>query len=147
MSVYMTAARSAPRSEPANSHDFVPNGKPRSARSAAMLARQMRPSSRKRVKAGQRVSMESIALATSAWRESLARSARIQLSRPASRPALCSRGARKRCSAVRPLMPRSMSKIASMRLRVSNAIGEIGVACPPRRSSGALVDTAFRINH
>jgi len=38
MSVNMTAARSPPRSEPAKSHDF-------SARSAALLLRQIRPSS------------------------------------------------------------------------------------------------------
>src|ERR1700734_1668561 len=31
MSVYMTAARSAPRSDPANSHDFLPRAKPRRA--------------------------------------------------------------------------------------------------------------------
>ena len=37
MSVYMRAARSAPRSDPANSHDFLPRAKPRSARSAALL--------------------------------------------------------------------------------------------------------------
>ena len=38
----MKAARSAPRSEPANSHDFRPSANPRSARSAALLLRQMR---------------------------------------------------------------------------------------------------------
>jgi hypothetical protein len=48
-SVYMTAARSAPRSDPANSHDFLPSARPRSARSAALLEKQMRPSSRTRV--------------------------------------------------------------------------------------------------
>jgi hypothetical protein len=55
--VYIAAARSPPRSEPANSHDRRPRAMPRKARSAALLLRQMRPSSRKRVKAGQRVSM------------------------------------------------------------------------------------------
>ena len=57
ISVAMTAARWAPRSEPANSHAFRPRAKPRSARSAVLLLRQTRPSSRKRVKAGQRRSM------------------------------------------------------------------------------------------
>jgi hypothetical protein len=38
-----------------------------------LFDRQMRPSSRKRVKAGQRLSMYSMALATSLSRESLAR--------------------------------------------------------------------------
>ena len=37
MSVYMRAVRSAPRSDPANSHDFLPRASPRSARSAALL--------------------------------------------------------------------------------------------------------------
>src|SRR3981189_3092638 len=41
ISVYITAAHSPPRSEPANSH--------------ALLVRQMRPSSRKRVKASHRL--------------------------------------------------------------------------------------------
>jgi hypothetical protein len=53
----LTAARSPPRSEPANSHDLRPSAMPRSARSAALLVRQMRPSSRKRVKVSQRLSM------------------------------------------------------------------------------------------
>ena len=51
ISVYMTAARSPPRSEPANSQALRPRAMPRSARSAALLVRQIRPSSRKRVKA------------------------------------------------------------------------------------------------
>jgi hypothetical protein len=38
--VAMTAARSAPRSEPANSQDLRPKAKPRKARSAALLVRQ-----------------------------------------------------------------------------------------------------------
>ncbi len=42
MSVCLTAARSAPRSDPANSHDFLPSDRPRSARSAALSVRQMR---------------------------------------------------------------------------------------------------------
>ena len=46
--VAIAAARSAPRSEPAKSHDFLPRANPRSARSAALFDRQMRPSSRKR---------------------------------------------------------------------------------------------------
>lgn len=36
ISVAITAARSAPRSEPANNHAFLPSAKPRSARSAAL---------------------------------------------------------------------------------------------------------------
>src|SRR5258707_8355104 len=43
MSVNMTAARSPPRSEPANSHDLRPSAIPLSTRSAALLLRQIRP--------------------------------------------------------------------------------------------------------
>jgi hypothetical protein len=39
----------------------------------------------------------------------------------------------KRSSAARPLMPRSMSNRASMRLTASSAIGEIAAATLPRR--------------
>jgi hypothetical protein len=56
--------------------EFRPDPNARSALSAALLDRHMRPSSRKRVNAGQRLSMYSIALATSllrrAWRVVLA---------------------------------------------------------------------------
>jgi len=57
ISVNIAAARSPPRSEPANSRALRPIAMPRSARSAALLVRQIRPSSRKRVNAGQRFSM------------------------------------------------------------------------------------------
>ena len=40
----MSAARSPPRSEPANSQALRPRAMPRRARSAALLVRQMRPS-------------------------------------------------------------------------------------------------------
>ena len=57
ISLYIAAARSPPRSEPANNHDFLPRAMPRRARSAALFVRQIRPSSRKRVKPSQRFSM------------------------------------------------------------------------------------------
>ena len=57
MSVYIAAARTPPRSEPQNSHDFLPRAIPRSALSAALFERQMRPSSRKRAKRSHRVSI------------------------------------------------------------------------------------------
>jgi hypothetical protein len=38
--LYMIAARSPPRSEPQNNHDFLPRAMPRTARSAALLDRQ-----------------------------------------------------------------------------------------------------------
>src|ERR1700761_7254984 len=55
--LYITAARSPPRSEPQNNHDFRPKAIPRAPRSAALFDRQMRPSSRKRVNAVQRLSI------------------------------------------------------------------------------------------
>ena len=51
----MAAARSPPRSEPANSQAFRPMAMPRRARSAALLDRSTRPSPRKRAKLCQRV--------------------------------------------------------------------------------------------
>src|ERR1035437_11010164 len=53
--LYITAARSPPRSEPQNNQDFLPRAIPRTPRSAALLDRQMRPSSRNRVNAIQRL--------------------------------------------------------------------------------------------
>ncbi len=55
MSVYIAAARCPPRSVPARSQDFRPNAAERSLRcerSAELLLRQTRPSSRNRVKPG-----------------------------------------------------------------------------------------------
>jgi hypothetical protein len=43
MSVAIKAARSAPRSDPVKSHDFLPRAKPLSARSAALLKGMMLP--------------------------------------------------------------------------------------------------------
>src|ERR1700694_6049409 len=56
INVSIAAARSPPRSEPANNHARRPRAIPRNARSAALLVRQIRPSSRNRVKEGQRFS-------------------------------------------------------------------------------------------
>src|SRR5918994_3914788 len=50
ISVATRSVRSAPRSEPAKSHDRRPRAKPLRARSAALLERQIRPSWRKRAK-------------------------------------------------------------------------------------------------
>jgi len=57
MRLYIAAARSPPRSDPQNSHDFLPRAIPLRPRSAALLERQTRPSSKKSVKAGQRLRM------------------------------------------------------------------------------------------
>ena len=51
MSEYIAAARSPPRSLPANNQALRPSATPRKPRSAALFVRQIRPSSRKRVKA------------------------------------------------------------------------------------------------
>ncbi len=58
--VTMKAVRSPPRSDPANSHALRPRAMPRNARSAALLVRQIRPSSKNRVKAPQRPSLSII---------------------------------------------------------------------------------------
>src|SRR6266404_1673420 len=126
MMLYMAAARCPPRSEPANNHDFRPKAMPRSALSAALFDRQIRPSSRKRVNAGQRLSTYSIALATSLPRESLARCSRIQPSRSATNGALSSCLTARRCSALWPLIERSISNRASMRRTASRAGGDLG---------------------
>jgi hypothetical protein len=55
--LYMKAARSPPRSEPAKSQAFRPMAGGRMVRSAALLERQMRPSPRKRVNEVQRFNM------------------------------------------------------------------------------------------
>jgi hypothetical protein len=68
----------------------------------------------------------------------LARSARSQVSSAATRGADVSRRTRSRSSALSPLMSRSISKITSMRLTASSAIGEIGGAFLPRRAFAAM---------
>ena len=80
---YIAAARWPPRSEPAKSQDFRPRATPRSDLSAALFVRQIRPSSRKRVKAGQWLgdSRWSMAFATLACFDSSARSLRSHCSR------------------------------------------------------------------
>jgi hypothetical protein len=57
MRLYMAAARGPPRSDPQNNQVFRPSAAQRSPRSAALLDMQTRPSSRNRVKAGQRLSI------------------------------------------------------------------------------------------
>jgi hypothetical protein len=52
--LYITAARWPPRSEPQNNHYRRPRAIPLRARSAALLERQIRPSSRNRLNAVQR---------------------------------------------------------------------------------------------
>ena len=75
-----------------------------------------------------------MALATALCRESLARSARIHSSSVATSGALLKRCAASRSSAETPLISRSMSKMGSMRLTASSAIGEIGAAFLSRRA-------------
>ena len=60
MRVFMSAAGSPPRSDPAKSHDFRPSATPRRARSAALFVRQIRPSLRNAVKAWQRPSLSNM---------------------------------------------------------------------------------------
>ena len=77
-------------------------------------------------------------LATEAWRESDARSVRIQVSNSATSGALRSRRTARRRSADSPLSARSMSNSASMRLTASSASGEIGAAPLPRLLPAAM---------
>ena len=79
-----------------------------------------------------------MALATPLCRESLARSARSHSSSVATRGALLKRRVARRSSAERPLISRSMSKMASILLIASKAIGEIGEASLPRRAFEAI---------
>jgi len=72
MREYIAAARSPPRSLPANCHAYRPRAAPRSARSAALLVRQMRPSLWNRLNALQCLSIQPMALATSAFRRNFA---------------------------------------------------------------------------
>ena len=80
-----------------------------------------------------------MALATALCRESLARSKRVHSSSAATSGALLERRAASRSSAVTPLISRSMSKMASMRLTASSAIGEIGAAFLPSPRVGGDV--------
>ena len=63
---------------------------------------------------------------------------RSHASRAARRGVLCSWRTRRRSSALRPLMSRSISNSASMRLTASSATGEIAVAVFPRRALAAM---------
>ena len=106
--------------------------------SAALFDKQMRPSSRKRVKADQRLSMYSMALATSLRREGLARCSRIQLSRSATDGALSSCRTTRRCLALWPLIEHSISNRASMPRTASRANGEIAAGVLPCALSQAI---------
>jgi hypothetical protein len=79
-----------------------------------------------------------MALATGAWRDRAARSVRIHCSRSATRGAASRWRATRRASTSAPLMARSRSKIASMRLIASSAMGEIGGASLPLRALAAM---------
>lgn len=138
MRVIIMAARSTPRSESANSQAFLPRAKPRRARSAALLARQILPSSAKRAKSPHRFQRVVDRLCTSDERDNLGRCSRSHASRATSRGALCSLRTCNRSSALRPLISRSISNRASMRLTDSKAIGEIAVAVRPRRAFFAI---------
>src|SRR6056297_516270 len=128
MRVYMAAARSPPRPEPANSHGFRPGATPRRARSAALFVRQMRPSSGRAVKACQRPSLwkkSLIALATSLSPDSFARSAGSQPWRLSTRGRDRSWRAARRATESSPLISRSISKMASIRFTAPCAICDI----------------------
>jgi hypothetical protein len=78
-----------------------------------------------------------MALATSAWRDSFGRSARIQLSRATTKGAMCSRRQASRAAAGRPLISRSWAKIASIRRTASTASGAGGALLVRARSASS----------
>jgi hypothetical protein len=122
ISVYITAARSPPRSKPASSHDLRPSAMPRSSRSAALLVRQNPPvveEAREGSPALEHVIHRPWGL------RSAGRASRV---RPASRIRSRQRATRarrtaRRSSAVWPLISRSTLKIASMRLTAPRVCG------------------------
>lgn len=76
----MAAALWPPTPEPAKVQLRRPMAMPRSARSAALVDRHIRPSSRMRVSAGERLGLQSIALASSLFGDSRCRCSRSQAS-------------------------------------------------------------------
>jgi hypothetical protein len=111
ISVVSAAARSAPRSEPANNHDFRPRAKPRSALGG--IVTEADPTILKEAcKAVPALEQVIDSLATLAERDRRARSSR-QASNARS-GTLCSRRTRRRFAALAPLMVHSMSNSASM---------------------------------
>ena len=74
----------------------------------------------------------SMALATSLWRESLARSCLIHLMKSSTSGAMSLRRAVRRSRGVNPLIERSSMKIASIFWTASKAIGEITGFVLPR---------------
>ena len=127
ISVVMAAARSAPRSEPAKSHDFLAKRKT-SERPLGGVVRQADPAvveeAGKAVPAPEHV-VDRLDDGGRA-RQPGAFIAQPRFQRRPRSGALCSCRTRRRSSALRPLMSRSMSNSRSMRLTASSAIGEIG---------------------
>jgi hypothetical protein len=124
----MAPARYLPRSEPAKSLELRPRAMPRS---AAMFDEDTSPSSRKRVKTGQRVSMSSMAFARSLSCESFGCYARRWASKSLTRGWPSAWRTERQSSALLPLMPRSISDRASMRRTTFSASGEIDTGAFP----------------
>lgn len=124
---YMKAARSSPRLDPAKSQDVRPRVTPRSARSAALFVTQPRPSSRKSLKASQRslLNMYLIALAKGLCFDIVPGSARFQSCRFSTRSRTSRCRASRRGVASRPLIWRSMSKLASIFFTAASATGNM----------------------
>jgi len=130
---HMKAAFSPPRSDPATSHDLLPDAIPLSAHSAALLVRQMRPSSRNAVKAAHRSPSGGHRIVDCLGDAVVFRQSGALLEQPAVHPldrwaasALPCSVARSRVHAVD--FARRMSKIAQVRFTASSATGEMAGA-------------------
>ncbi len=128
----MAAARRPPRSDPQNSHDFLPNAMPRSPLSAALFERQTRPSSRKQCEG--RPALEHVVdglgqIVPAGELGALLAHIGFGDRRPAAGSSVCRTAIR--WSALLPLMDALDSNRASMRRTISIAIGERGISFLP----------------
>lgn len=134
----MAAVRSTPRLEPANSQALRPRARPRSARSAALFDRQVRPSSRNEAKLspatehvvdwlgdGRRAG-DFDALLAEPDAQIVGERATAHL------PNLVA------FVALRPLISRSMARNVSIRFTTSRAVGDTGAAPGRRRALAAM---------
>ena len=109
-------------------------GEYHAALSLALLLRQIPPSSRKRAKSAQRLSML-IGLSTSAERgKGFALAEQPGVYKSLNSGLLFSWRTARRSSALRPLMALSISNSASRRLTAASAIGEMGLPLGPSRA-------------
>jgi hypothetical protein len=136
----MTAARSAPRSDPANNHDFRPSAKSREQGAfRGVVVAEADAAVFKEANEGRPTCEHVVDRRCDRGRGARAWPARgIQSSSAATSGRLLSWRVARRSEADGPLISRSLSKSASIRLTASNAIGEIGAAVLLRRALAAI---------